>query len=235
MTAARQRARGIAVPAMRYEILIVDDHPLFRAALRSAVTIACPDARFREVDSVSALFDALESNPAFDLLLLDLNLPNAVGFGALAHLRGSHPALPVIVVSAMDDARTVRRAIDYGALGFVSKSADAATLGRSVLAVLRGESAVADPLAEDERRGADPDAGDLAARLADLTAQQFRVFAMVCSGRLNKQIAADLAISEATVKAHVTSILRKLGVSNRTQAVALAGRLAVDAPPAAAR
>jgi DNA-binding NarL/FixJ family response regulator len=211
---------------LNYEILIVDDHPLFRAALKGAVAAACTNCRFIDADSVAALFDALEQHPDTDLLLLDLNLPGAYGLCALAHLRGSHPELPVIVVSATDDLRTVRQVMAFGAQGFVSKSADAGSIARSVSSVLRGEYVFPGGPAAD----AEPDvaAFDLAQRLAQLTAQQFRVFGMLCSGRLNKQIAHEMQITEATVKAHMTAILRKLGAANRTQAVLLAGRMLID-------
>jgi DNA-binding NarL/FixJ family response regulator len=213
---------------MNYEVLIVDDHPLFRAALKGAVAAACTNCEFIEADSVAGLFDSLEEHPHADLLLLDLNLPGAYGFCALAHLRGSHPELPVIVVSAMDDPRTVRQVLAFGAQGFVSKSADAGTIGRNVSSVLRGEYVTPEGLRGDAEPEADSAALDLAQRLAQLTVQQFRVFGMLCSGRINKQIAHELEITEATVKAHMTAILRKLGAANRTQAVLLAGRLLLD-------
>ncbi len=213
---------------MKYKMLIVDDHPLYRAALRGAIAAACTNCEFVEADSVAGLFDALARDPQADLLLLDLNLPGAYGFSALAHLRGSHPQLPVIVVSATDDRRTVRQALAFGAQGFVSKSADAASIGRNVLAVLRGELVTPAGMGLDTEPAADPAALDVAQRMSQLTPQQFRVYGMLCSGRLNKQIAYDLQIMEATVKAHMTSILRKLGAANRTQAVLLAGRLALD-------
>jgi DNA-binding NarL/FixJ family response regulator len=213
---------------MNYEVLIVDDHPLYRAALKGAVAATCANCEFFEADSVAGLFDTLERRPHADLLLLDLKLPGAYGFCVLAHLRGSHPGLPVIVVSATNDLRTVRRTLAFGAQGFVSKSADAGTIGRSVQSVLRGEYASPEGLRADAEPEADAAALDLAQRLAQLTAQQFRVFGMLCSGRLNKQIAFELQITEATVKAHMTAILRKLGAVNRTQAVLLAGRLLLD-------
>jgi DNA-binding NarL/FixJ family response regulator len=210
---------------MTHAVLIVDDHPLFRAALKGAVGTACTDCEFYEADSVAGLLDALEKHPRADLLLLDLNLPGAFGFCALAHLRGSHPEVPVIVVSAMDDQRTVRQALAFGAQGFVSKSADAGTIAHNVSSVLRGEfvspagsSAAAAPAVDNA-------ALDFAQRMAELTAQQFRVFGMLCSGQRNKEIAYELDITEATVKTHMTAILRKLGAANRTQAVLLAGRL----------
>jgi DNA-binding NarL/FixJ family response regulator len=213
---------------MNYRFLIVDDHPLYRAALRGAVAAAFSDGEFFESDSIAGLFDSLECLPRIDLLLLDLNLPGAHGFSALAHLRGSHPQLPVMVVSATDDAHTVRQAFAFGALGFVSKSADAASIGRSIQAVLRGE-VVAPGLGLEVEAAVDASALDVAQRMAQLTPQQFRVFGMLCSGRLNKQIAYELQITEATVKAHMTAILRKLGAANRTQAALLAGHLSHDA------
>jgi DNA-binding NarL/FixJ family response regulator len=213
---------------MSYEVLVVDDHPLYRAALIGAITAECGACRFVEADSVPALFGVLERHPHADLLLLDLNLPGAFGFSALAHLRGSFPELPVVVISALDDRRTVRQALAFGAQGFVSKSADASTIGRNFQAVLRGELVTPAAAGTENEAEADAAALDVAQRLAQLTPQQFRVFGMLCSGRLNKQIAYDLQITEATVKAHMTAILRKLGANNRTQAVLLAGKLALD-------
>jgi DNA-binding NarL/FixJ family response regulator len=213
---------------MKYELLVADDHPLYRAALKGAVAAALPEVTFHEADHVGGLLQLIELHGHADLLLLDLNMPGAHGFSALAHLRGLRPDLPVIVISAMDDAHTVRQAMAFGAQGFVSKSASAEAIGAGVRAVLNGEIVTPPHLGNGSEHGADPGALDVASRLAELTPQQFRVFSMLCSGKLNKQIAYDLEISEATVKAHMTSVLRKLGATNRTQAVLLAGRLAVD-------
>jgi len=211
---------------LNHSVLIVDDHPLFRAALKGAVGGAGTSCQFFEADSVAGLLDALERHPHIDLLLLDLNLPGAFGFCALAHLRGSHPQLPVIVVSAMDDARTVRQALAFGAQGFLSTSADASTIARNISSVLRGEDAA--PAGVGATAAPDVAALDFAQRMAELTTQQFRVFGMLCSGPRNKEIAYALDLTEATVKAHMTAILRKLGAANRTQAVLLAGGLLTD-------
>jgi DNA-binding NarL/FixJ family response regulator len=213
---------------MKYQVLIVDDHPLYRLALKGAVAATCASCEIFEADSVAGLFDALDRHPRTDLLLLDLSLPGAYGFSALAHLRGSRPELPIIVVSGSDDQLTVRRALAFGAQSFVSKSADAATIGKNVLAVLHGEVATQDGLMLEREPGADHGALEIGQRMAQLTPQQFRVLGMLCAGLLNKQIGEDLQITEATVKAHMTEILRKLGAANRTQAVLLAGRLARD-------
>ncbi len=168
----------------------------------------------------------VDAEPDADLLLLDLNMPGAHGFSALVHLRAAHPQLPVAMVSAREEPDVMRRALDHGAMGFIPKSSDAATLATALQQILDGERWVPDaalnaaPIADDERA--------IAARVRELTPQQFRVLQMLGTGLLNKQIAYELNVSEATIKAHMTAVLRKLGANNRTQAVLLAGKLAVD-------
>lgn len=207
-------------------VLVADDHPLFREALRNAVARALPTATIREAESVDALYALIERESDADLLLLDLNMPGAHGFSALVHLRAHYPQLPVMVVSAREQPAVMRRALDHGAVGFLPKSADAGTLGEAIDAVLAGDrwapaSALKAPAAGAEEH-------DAAQRVRDLTPQQFRVLQMLGDGLLNKQIAYELGVSEATIKAHMTAILRKLGASNRTQAVLIAGKLAID-------
>ncbi|MCF7221788.1 response regulator transcription factor [Marilutibacter chinensis] len=213
-------------PAPTHTVIVADDHPLFREALRGAVARVLPEARLREADGVESLYALVEGEPDADLLLLDLNMPGAQGFSALVHLRALHPQLPIVVVSAREEPAVMRRALDHGAVGFIPKSADATTLGEAITAVLDGDrwapaAALSAPAADDAEY-------DAAQRVRDLTPQQFRVLQMLGAGLLNKQIAYDLGVSEATIKAHVTAILRKLGANNRTQAVLIAGRLAVD-------
>jgi DNA-binding NarL/FixJ family response regulator len=210
------------------QIIVADDHPLFREALKAAVGRLEPGTGFVEADSVAALLAAVEAEPDADLLLLDLNMPGAQGFNALAHVRGTRPGLPVAIVSADDDPRTITAALRYGAQGFIPKSTEAGQIGKAVEAVLAGE--IYTPPGFHPPRDSEPTDEELeiARRIADLTPQQFRVLGALCSGLLNKQIAYDLDVSEATVKAHVTAILRKLGVATRTQAVLAAGRLATD-------
>ena len=215
--------------SMTRQIIVADDHPLFREALKAAVGRLDSGTRFVEADSVASLLAALETEPDADLLLLDLNMPGAQGFNALVHVRGSRPDLPVVVVSADDDAQTVAGALRYGAQGFISKSTEAAQIGRAIESVLSGEIYTPPGFHAPRASGAGGDEDlRVARRVAELTPQQFRVLGMLCAGMLNKQIAYDLDVSEATVKAHVTAILRKLGVATRTQAVLAAGRLAVD-------
>jgi len=206
-------------------ILIADDHPLFRDALREILTRAHADARLIEVGDIGGLYAAAETLPDADLLLLDLNMPGAHGFSALIHLRGLYPALPIVVVSARSDALTMRRALAHGAMGFIPKSADAQTIANAVALVLSGD--IYDPFAHSEL-AISAEERLAANRIRELTPAQFRVLVGLCEGKLNKQIAYELGITEATIKAHVTQVLRKLGANNRTQAATLAADLALD-------
>lgn len=212
--------------ALAPTILIADDHPLFREALRGAVARQLPAARLVEADSVPGLFALAERHPDADLLLLDLNMPGAQGFSALVHLRALLPQLPIVIVSAREEPSVMRRAMDHGAAGFIPKSADAARIAEAIGAVLEGGTWA--PPAAARASGIDGDEARVAQALRELTPAQFRVLGMVGTGLLNKQIAHELDVSEATVKAHLTAVMRKLGVGNRTQAVLLAGKLAVD-------
>jgi len=142
------------------------------------------------------------------------------------HLRGVQPQLPIVVVSAREEPSVVRRALEHGAAGFIPKSSDTATIGIAIAAVLDGGHWA--PPQSGDAGGVAPEEADIAERIRELTPQQFRVLGMLGSGLLNKQIAHAMGVSEATVKAHMTAILRKLGANNRTQAILLAGRLAVD-------
>ena len=207
-------------------LLIADDHPLFREALRGVVARVLPGYALREADNAQALYALAEAEPDADLLLLDLNMPGAHGFSVLVHLRAQHPQLPVVVVSARAEPSVMRRALDHGALGFIPKSAASETIGEAIGLVLDGERWA--PPEALSAPGIGRDEHEVAQRLRELTPQQFRVLQMLGAGRLNKQIAYDLGVSEATIKAHVTAVLRKLGVTNRTQAVLMAGRLSVD-------
>ena len=203
-----------ATPACK--LLVADDHPLFRAAVLHALRERLGPVEAVEAASVSALDAALAANPDVELLLLDLTMPGARGFSSLVHLRGERPELPVIVISSNDHPRVIRRAQQFGAAGFIPKSSSAETIGDAVREVLDG--GVWFPPLSAERSDADD---RLAARLAQLTPQQFRVLLCMADGLLNKQIAHELGLAENTVKVHVTAILRKLDCYSRTQAALL--------------
>jgi DNA-binding NarL/FixJ family response regulator len=209
------------------DVLIADDHPLFRDALQRAVMAALPDARTHCADSVHSLLVLIEQYPEADLLLLDLHMPGARGYSALVHIRGQYPGLPTIVVSGHEESLVARRALAHGALGYIPKSTPGHDIVKAIHSVLEGDTWLPHQLLGGEialRR----DEADVAARVASLTPQQFRVLTMIAEGQLNKQIAWDLGVSEATVKAHMTAIMRKLGVNNRTQVALAASQLAVD-------
>lgn len=209
------------------DILIADDHPLFRDALQRAVQTALPAAQVHTADSVTSLFAVIAEFPDADLLLIDLHMPGAQGFSALAHIRGQYPGLPIIVVSMHEEARIMQRALTHGASAYIPKSAPAGEIVAAIESVLRGDVWVPRDMFGAP---AGPSALEIAAaaRVATLTPHQFRVMTMLSDGMLNKQIAFDLNVSEATIKAHMTAIMRKLGVNNRTQVALFARMLAVD-------
>jgi DNA-binding NarL/FixJ family response regulator len=213
--------------AMKRAVLIADDHPLFRDALKLAVAQAVPGAQIVEADSVHTLFAALDAHPDPELLLLDLNMPGAHGFNALVQARAHFPTVPIVVISAREDRRIMQRALGHGAAAFVPKSASIDLIVAALRAVLGGDTWLP-PSATGDTGSLDQQELDATSRLATLTPQQFRVLAMLSAGLLNKQIAAELGVSEATVKAHMSAVMQKLGVSNRTQAVLLAQRLSLD-------
>ncbi len=207
-----------------YEILIADDHPLFRSALQQALNLSLgPDLRLVEAASIAELERCLEQAADCDLVLLDLNMPGAYGFSGLVLLRGQYPQLPVVMVSAQEDAAVVARAREFGASGFIPKSSSLEIIQQAVRAVLDGDAWW--PPLSPQAAAVSSEAKAAVAGLASLTPQQFRVLSMVCEGLLNKQIAYELGVSEATIKAHVTAIFRKLGVRNRTQAALLLQQL----------
>ncbi|WP_447734164.1 response regulator transcription factor [Rhodanobacter soli] len=212
-------------------LLIADDHPLFRAALRLAASERLPGCVVREAADLPGALDALAAEPDTDLVLLDLHMPGSRGLSGLAALRGQHPGVAVLVVSAHDEPRIVRRVLDHGAAGFIPKSASPAEIGAAIRSVLDCGSWLPPGLADAVAAlPANPADTDLAGRLARLTEQQSRVLALLAEGLLNKQIADRLGIQERTVKAHATAIFEKLRVRNRTQAGMLLKSLELGEP-----
>ncbi|MHA6205693.1 LuxR C-terminal-related transcriptional regulator [Dyella soli] len=209
------------------DVLIADDHPLFRDALQRAVLAAVPEASVHCADSVYSLLGLIEQYPDADLLLLDLHMPGARGYSALVHIRGQFPGLPTIVVSGHEDAPVARRALAHGASAYIPKSTPGEDIITAIRRVLDGDVWLPHQLVGG-RAELKPDEAAVAERVATLTPQQFRVLTMIAEGLLNKQIAYDLGVSEATVKAHMTAIMRKLGVNNRTQVALAASHLSLD-------
>jgi DNA-binding NarL/FixJ family response regulator len=209
--------------APSYRVLIADDHPLFRGALREAVNGLFESIKVAEAGTFEQVVERLESGGEIDLILLDLQMPGARGFSGLLYLRAQYPSLPVAIVSANDDPVVIRHCMEFGAAGFLPKTLGVEALRDAIARVLAGEMWTPPDV---ELAGAgDAETVALIRRLATLTPQQLRVLMMLSSGLLNKQIAHELGVSEATVKAHVSAILQKLRVDSRTQAVIAAGKI----------
>lgn len=213
------------------KLIVADDHPLFRNALIHAISNTMATEATIETDCFDATVQALEQHPDADLLLLDLHMPGNCGFLGLIQLRKTFPTMPIVVISASDDMDVIRRVMNFGASAFIPKSAHPLEIGKALNAVLAGEIWLPEKfqhlLSANQQQHDD---SDLASRVAQLTQQQYKVLYYLTEGWLNKQIAYDLHISEATVKAHMTAIFRKLGVTNRTQVVIQAQRLQLEAP-----
>jgi len=212
----------VGVPR-HFRLVIADDHPLFRGALREAVTgLFEPDAiaEAGSFDDISALLDG---NNDVDLVLLDLAMPGVRGFSGLMYMRAQYPGVPVVIVSGNDDPAVIRRCMDFGASGFIPKTLSVKAIRTAIEQVLNGGTWTPPDL--DLSVKCDDGSAAMLARLASLTPQQVRVLMMLSAGLLNKQIAYELGVSEATVKAHVSAILQKLGVESRTQAVIAAAKI----------
>jgi DNA-binding NarL/FixJ family response regulator len=206
-----------------HHLLIADDHPLFRGALREAVNGLFDRADVAEAGTFEEVVDRLERGADTDLVLLDLRMPGVRGFSGLMYLRAQYPSLPIVVVSANDDPAVIRRCMEFGAAGFLPKTLGVEALRQAIARVLEGH--VWTPPDVDLAASSDAETAAMIGRLATLTPQQVRVLMMLSGGLLNKQIAYELGVSEATVKAHVSAILQKLGVESRTQAVIAAGKI----------
>lgn len=212
-------------PASAPIFVVADDHPMVRDALGTALRQSFAGARIDAAASMAEAMAVLEREPEVDALLLDLDMPGMDGLTGLATVRATYPSVPIVVVSAARDGRVMRRVMDLGASAFMPKSASLESIATVVKAVLQGE--VLMPL-EAEAVESDSEAIEFVRRASQLTPQQWRVMALMAQGLLNKQIAYELSVGEPTVKAHVTTILRKLGVRSRTQAVILARHLALE-------
>lgn len=211
-----------------FRIVIADDHPLFRGALREAVSGLPAQLAIAEAGSFAEMSELINADPDIDLVLLDLAMPGVKGFSGLMYLRAQHPGVPVVIVSATEDPDVIRRCFEFGASGFIGKTLGTEAMRTAIKAVLDGGTYVPPDI---DLTSGDSESARLAARLASLTPQQVRVLMMLSEGLLNKQIAYELSVSEATVKAHVSAILTKLGVDSRTQAVIAASKIAAEGWP----
>ncbi len=208
-------------------VLIADDHPLVRDGLRTVISVAFDQADLFEASSVAEAAEIIAREGEFDLVLLDLNMPDAQGFSGLTLLRDRFPSLPIVMVSAAVEGKVVSAAIAHGAAGFIPKSLKRSQIVAAIHAILAGDIYMPEDCAEPAGAGAAAGAelDDIRRRIQSLTPQQRVVLGLVVAGKLNKQIAFELDVSMTTVKAHVSAVLSKLNVYSRTQAVILANKV----------
>ncbi len=205
---------------------VADDHPLFRDAILKVIKQHYPDAIVVESTDLDSTITDLKLNSETDLLLLDLHMPGSQDLFGLIMVREQFPSIPVAIISADDELDTINRAMGHGACGYIPKSCSPQVIFNAISTMLDGELWVPDtirgnltPVGNEEK--------SLAAKIATLTPQQYRVIYYLREGWLNKQIGYELGITEATIKAHLTAIFRKLGISNRTQAVAMLSKMSL--------
>lgn len=199
-------------------LLIADDHPLFRSALTGALRDQIGEVGIQESHDLESTLGQLKANPDVDLLLLDLNMPGAGDLYGLIRIRSDFPDVPIAVISGSGEAKVVANVIEAGALGFIPKTCEPSVYAQAISAILEGDLWLPEGMAEQLESMPAPNI-DMPRRVAELTPQQYKVLCYLHEGLLNKQIAFELSISEATVKAHITAIFRKLQINNRTQAV----------------
>ena len=200
--------------------LIVDDHPLVLDALQATLQREFPEARITLADTIATAISVIGGGERFDLILADLRMPDADGFSGLMRIRNLAPKQPLAVISATQEQSVIEHARQIGARGFIQKSASREEIIAAIKTVLEGCESF--PAAGGEQSLATVNSGNqavLLARIRELTPAQFGVLKLICEGKLNKQIAHELSIGESTVKSHITSVLKKLHVHSRTQAV----------------
>lgn len=209
------------------QFLIADDHPLFREALKGALGAKFDDLEVFESSDFDSTLQVLSEQEDLDILLLDLHMPGNGDLYGLIRIREDYPSLPIAVISGSEDINIVSKVMGYGAMGFIPKSSSSDDIANAINQILEGDTWLPKELKNKvaEIEGEDR---EIAAQVASLTPQQYRVLQYLHEGLLNKQIAYELHISEATVKAHITAIFRKLGVYNRTQAVLIAAKLQLE-------
>ena len=201
---------------MTNAVLIADDHPLFREALTYIVSSVLPDAEIAYATNYAETAAAMAEN-SFKLAFLDLNMPDSNGLTDLALLKKTHPTMPLVIVSAHEEAEIVRTCLGYNASGYIIKSSSPEEIKAAIQTILAGETYVPKEIDLNQESS---DSNRLAAeQISSLTPSQLRVLIEIGKGKLNKQIAYDLDITEATVKAHITTVFKKLKINNRTHAV----------------
>ncbi|WP_105215049.1 response regulator [Pseudoalteromonas sp. T1lg22] len=209
------------------QAIIADDHPLFRSALKQAAAQAMADEPILEASDLSELFSALVVHPEIELVFLDLTIPGAQGLEGLARLRNQYPDILVIMVSANEHPSIIEQAMALGASAYIPKSSSLDVISEAIAQVIEGENWL--PPQTEICTDVNSEQAQFARNLEKLTPQQYRVLSMIADGMLNKQIAYAMSIQETTIKQHVSAILKKLNVYNRTQAGILFKQMATVA------
>ncbi len=204
-------------------VLVIDDHPLFCEALAMTLQSILDLSEIKTANSLQAGIELINGGYDADAVVLDLNLPDVSGMDGLLRLRSNVPKTPIVVVSALGDSRVITAVLAAGAAGFIKKDAPRNELESAFREIWSGGTYFPDDYIRPVDGGGETEKMEqIVERLSSLTPQQVTILKLVCEGKLNKQIAYDLTIAETTVKAHITAILRKLGVHSRTQAALLA-------------
>ena len=209
-----------------YHFHVADDHPLFRNALNEVIKQHYPDAVVEQSMDLDGTMRELEKNAETDLLLLDLHMPGSQDLFGLITVRDKFSGIPVAIISADEDVSTISRAMGHGASGYIPKSCSPQVIHQAIASILDGNRWVP----EEYRNSLTPvtaEEKDLAVKIATLTPQQYSVLCYLREGWLNKQIGYELGVTEATIKAHITAIFRKLGTTNRTQAVIMLSKMSL--------
>ncbi|MCW8962208.1 MAG: response regulator transcription factor [Gammaproteobacteria bacterium] len=204
---------------MAVQVLVADDHPLFREAIVHLLTRTIPEVVIHEASSLAQSRDILSDHRGVSLLLLDLKLSDTSGIDGLLYLKKTYPSVPVIVISAYDNQAVIQDALRYGASGFIPKHLGMDEIAEAINIVLEGD--VWFPGSDDIQENREHEPADQP-DFSELTATQIKVLSLLRDGKPSKEMATILSVTEATVKAHLTEIYRKLNVRNRTQAVVLA-------------
>lgn len=207
--------------------LVIDDHPLFLEALETALHVAFPTAEVATADSIAGARQIIARGLKPDLILLDLKMPDTAGFEGIVGLKAGNPRIALCIISSMSGGEIVRQVRDLGARGFINKSEKRENIIAAVRRLIAGEEYFSEASGKPAIAAGEMPSREheILARLRELTPQQYKVLTLICEGKLNKQIAYELDIVETTVKAHITSIFKKLAIHNRTQAVLIMQRL----------
>lgn len=203
-----------------YHFHVADDHPLFRNAILEVIQHHYPNSKVSQSINLDSTIAELEKNEDIDLLLLDLHMPGSTGLFGLIMVREKFPSIPVAIISASEEIDTISRAMGHGACGYIPKSCSPQDIQQAIEAIMNGNRWVPEEF-KNNLTPVNHEEKDLAAKIATLTPQQYRVLCYMREGWLNKQIGYEMGVTEATVKAHITAVFRKLEISNRTQAVIL--------------